>query len=202
LLLTVTLVSGIGVAAARAQRQATPLSLWGVRLRAPLDTANVRTTRCMSAPEFAHIGGTYSIIADAALMGAPHQHRDSAVVLHALAPARVCYARVSSGATVIVTSVGDTVTNALFFWPDSVDRPSEGSMLRFLTKLYGRPIINELNTPVWSRDSTGLYLAPQGPYWDGTTITLGDTRACVRYEALVHRYEPLVGPPDSVANRC
>ena len=202
LLLTVGALSGPAMRIARTQHVQSPLQLWGVRLRAPLNRDSAHVTRCMPAPEFAHPAGEYSVIADAAIMGAPHQHRDSAVVLRALAPVRVCYARVTSGATVIATIIRDTVTNALFFWPGSIGRPSEDSMLRLLTKRYGRPVINEFKTPVWSRDSAGIYLAPQGPYWDGTTITLSDTRACARYEVFVHRFEPLVGPPDTVTNRC
>jgi len=184
------------------QRSTGPLALWGVRLRAPLDTKALQLGRCMSGAEFAHVGGTYSPIADAVIVGAPHQHRDSVAVLRALAPTRVCFARVPSGATVITTALSDTVVNAMFYWPDTGGRPSEDSISHVLTRLYGRPVVNEFGTPVWSRDSTGIYLADKGPYWEGTTISLSDQRACVRHERLVHRTEPLVGPPDSTTNQC
>ena len=179
-----------------------PLALWGVHLRARLDPAVTPISHCMSAQEFAHLGGQYSPIADAVLMGAPHQHRDSAMVLRGLAPARVCYAHATSTATVIATLIGDTVANAIFFWPRPQEPPSLDSVSRILTKLYGPPKLNEFGTPVWSRDSTGIYLAPQGPYWRGTTITLSDWRVCVRYERYVHRYEPLVGQPTDSTNTC
>jgi hypothetical protein len=190
------------LAPARGQRSAGPLALWGVRLRAPLTSTAMRVGRCMSGPEFAHVGGTYSPIADAVIMGAPHQHNDSVAVLRALATARVCFGRVTSGATVITTTVSDTVANAIFYWPDAVGRPSEDSISHVLTRLYGRPSVNEFGTPIWLQDSTGIYLAEKGPYWEGTTISLSDQRACVRYEQLVHRTEPIVGPPDSTTNRC
>ena len=190
------------LAPARKHRSAGPLALWGVRLRAPLSTKAIQVGRCMSGAEFAHVGGAYSPIADAVIMGAPHQHRDSVAVLRALAPARVCFGRVTPGATVITTTISDTVRNAIFYWPDAVGRPSEDSMSHVLTRLYGPPSVNEFGTPVWSQDSTGIYLAEKGPYWEGTTISLSDQRACVRYERLVHRTEPLIGPPDSTTNRC
>src|SRR6267143_6156168 len=101
----------------------------------------------------------YSPIADAVIVGAPHQHRDSVAVLRALAPTRVCFARVPSGATVITTALSDTVVNAIFYWPDTGGRPSEDSISHVLTRLYGRPVVSEFGTPVWSRDSTGIYLA-------------------------------------------
>ncbi len=197
-----TLCTVAVLAVTSAQGSAGPLALWGVQLRAPLETKAIHVGRCMSGAEFARLGGTYSPIADAVIMGAPHQHGDSTVVLRALAPARVCFARVPNGATVITTAVDSTVVNAIFYWPDAAGRPSEDSISHILRSLYGRPTVNEFGTPVWSRDGTGIYLADKGPYWEGTTISLSDQRACIRYERLVHRTEPLVGHPDSTTNRC
>ena len=183
------------------QRPTGPLALWGIRLRAPLDTTTIQLGRCMSGAEFAHVGGAYSPIVDAVILGAPHQHRDSALVLRALGPARVCFTKVASGATAITTALSNSVVNAIFFWPNA-PRPSEDSIAHVLTRLYGPPSVNEYGTSFWQRDSTGIYLAEKGPGWEGTTVSLNDQRACVRYERIIHRTEPLVGPADSITNRC
>lgn len=179
-----------------------PISFWGVRLGAPLDTAGLGVGRCMSGSEFAHASGTYSRITDDFLFGLlPHEHNDSIPVLHVLDSVRVCFHKVpTSGATVFVTIMDSLVVRALFMWTNPAERPSVDSLAGLIAELYGKPNVHERGLRRWSADSVDLFVESSSRLGYGVTITLSDARGCEQFERLVHRGESR--PKEPTRNRC
>ncbi len=168
-----------------------PVSFWGVRLRAPLDTAALKVGRCMSGSEFAHVSGTYSRVTDDFLFGLlPHEHNDSLPVLRVLDSVQVCPSFVpTSGAKAFVTIMDSLVVRAFFMWLDPPERPSVDSLAGLIAELYGEPNVQERELRRWSADSLDLYVESSSRLGFGVTITLSDARGCEQFERLVHRGE-------------
>ena len=181
-----------------------PVSLWGVRVGAPLDTALLGVGRCMSGSEFAHVSGTYSRISDDFLFGLlPHEHNDSIPVLRVLDSVQVCiHAVPTSGATAFVTIMDSLVVHALFMWTDPAERPSVDSLGGLVAELYGEPDVHERGLRRWSADSVDLSVENSSRLGQGVTITLSDARGCEQFERLVHRGESRQSPKEPTRNRC
>jgi hypothetical protein len=180
----------------------TPLSFWGVSLRAPVDTTALQVGRCSSGSDFARATGAFSPTLDDFLFGPlPHEHTDSLPVLRALSSFEVCIHSVPvSGATVFETIMDSTVVHALFMWVEPAERPSADSVGGLVSELYGEPDIRERGVDLWSADSMEIYVESNSRLGYGVTITLSDARGCERFERLVHRGTP--PPPERNRNRC
>jgi len=179
-----------------------PVSFWGVRLRAPLDTTEVEVGGCVSGSEFAHGMGTYSRLLDDMLLGLlPHEHEDSLPVLRALDSVQVCIASVpTSGAMVFGTVMNSLVVHALFMWPDEANRPSVASPRRLVAEQYGRPNIREEGVHRWAADSVSLDVESVSRLGYGVTLTLSDARGCEQFERVLHGGTP--PPAEPTRNPC
>ena len=82
-------------------------------------------------------------------------------------------------------------------------------MLAILKQTYGDPFQNAYGVRYWSRDdSTKLVINPRSFYNEATSLDLSDSRACERFERLVHREHPATAghcwekpeptPPDQI----
>jgi hypothetical protein len=173
-----------------AETSGVPRELWGVRLRAPIDTAQVRVLQCMTGRQFAMLEGRFDRVADDVLFHVPHEHSDSTKILAVLDAATLCAVRSSErpDAIAMVTTVADTVVGAFFVWGRTAAQPRLDALRDEVAALYGPP------TPIgatggvarWRGDSLSLFVTPRSPIAPRVTIRLADARGCAWFERQLH----------------
>jgi hypothetical protein len=190
-------------------RRPVPDEALGITLRKPLNPAAFTRQRCVNGRAFAFIFGHYSVVSDDALFSVPHEHDDSAAVLAALDSFTVCIVETRElSALAFVTLDDSLVSHATIFWDEEDKAPKPAEVLALLTPRYGEPLKNAYRVQYWSADSIDLYINSQGLYNEATAVTLDDSRACRRFERLVHRGHPPPvyvkenGDPDPSSTYC